>query len=443
MTRAIFSSNCWFEGKLQPATVVYSNGVITAVHRGKKDSEENFTETGDDVLMPGVIDAHVHVNEPGRTEWEGFDTATMAAAAGGITTIVDMPLNASPVTTSVSAFEKKLEATKGKLHVNCGFYGGIVPGNANELNGLIEKGVLGIKAFLTHSGIDEFPNVDKQDLSEGLQLMANRVPLLAHCELSDDDHWQLLHSHPKSYQAYLASRPRKWENDAVKMMIELCEAYGSAVHVVHVSSADALTLIKDAKAKGLLLTAETCPHYIFFDAEDIPDGNTLYKAAPPIREKTNNDKLKAALGNGVLDLLGSDHSPAPPSIKELESGDLEKAWGGIAGLQFLLNASWTALKKSMSLEAFIPLLTEAPAKMLRIADRKGKIAVGYDADLVVWSPEESAVIINEDILYKHKISPYVSRPLFGKIKQTIVNGETVFQEDKIIQKNKGKWVLRK
>jgi allantoinase len=443
MTRAIFSNHCWFEGLLQPATVVFSNGVITAVYKGRKGSAENFTDAGDDVLMPGVIDAHVHVNEPGRTEWEGFDTATMAAAAGGITTIVDMPLNASPVTTTVAAFQKKLASTQGKLHVNCGFYGGIVPGNTNELNGLIEKGVLGIKAFLTHSGIDEFPNVEERYLVTGMHVIADRVPLLAHCELSDSKHKEQLHANPESYKAYLLSRPKQWENDAVELMIRLCREIKSAVHIVHVSSSEALELIKDAKAENLLLTAETCPHYILFSAEDIPDGNPLYKAAPPIRGKSNNDQLKAALENGVLDLLGSDHSPAPPAIKELESGNLEKAWGGIAGLQFLLNASWTALRNTMSLETFIPLLTEAPAKMLRIADRKGKIAVGYDADLVIWSPEESTIIKNEDILYKHKISPYVSRPLSGKIKQTIVNGETVFQEDKIIQKNKGKWVLRK
>jgi allantoinase len=431
------------EGKLQPATVVYFNGKISAVHKGKKTGEENFTDAGDAVLMPGVIDAHVHVNEPGRTEWEGFDTATLAAAAGGITTIVDMPLNASPVTTSVSSFEKKLGATEGKLHVNCGFYGGIVPGNTNELNGLIEKGVLGIKAFLTHSGIDEFPNVSEKDLADGMRVIDNRVPLLAHCELSDGEHAGQLQLHPQSYQAYLSSRPKAWENEAVKLMIRLCAESGSAVHIVHVSSSEALPMIEEAKNKGIALTAETCPHYIFFNAEEIPDGNTLFKAAPPVREKANNEKLKAALVNGILDLVGSDHSPAPPAIKELDSGTLEKAWGGIAGLQFLLNASWTALKDSMELAQFIPLLTEAPANMLSIADRKGKITVGYDADFVLWAPEESGVIGTEDILYKHKISPYVSRTLYGKVKETIVNGETVYNGKVITQKNKGKWVLRK
>lgn len=443
MSKAIFSNRCWWEEKLQPATVVYSNGNITAVHKGKKKEEANFTDAGDDVLMPGVIDAHVHVNEPGRTEWEGFDTATMAAAAGGITTIVDMPLNARPVTTTVSSFEKKLRATEGKLHVNCGFYGGMVPGNADDLDGLIEAGVLGIKAFLTHSGIDEFPNVVEQELVKGMRVIADRVPLLAHCELSDGEHAQELHLHPKKYQAYLDSRPKVWENEAVKLMIRLCAETASAVHIVHVSSAEALPMIEEAKHKAILITAETCPHYIFFNAEEIPDGNTLFKAAPPIREKANNDQLKTALVNGVLDLIGSDHSPAPPAIKELETGNLEKAWGGIAGLQFLLNASWTALKNSMELSQFIPLLTEAPAKMLRIANRKGKIAVGYDADLVLWTPEEFSVIKAADILYKHKISPYVSRPLFGKVKETIVNGETVYNGKVITQKNKGKWVLRK
>jgi allantoinase len=443
MTSAIFSSNCWFEGKLQPATVVFSNGTITAVYKEKKTSEENFTDAGDDILMPGLIDAHVHVNEPGRTEWEGFDTATMAAAAGGITTIVDMPLNAKPVTTTQAGIIAKLLASEGKLNVNVGFYGGIVPGNLHQLQWLIRGGVLGIKAFLTHSGIDEFPNVNESELMAGLKIIKDQVPLLVHCELSDNEHADQLKKHPRSYRAWLESRPRSWENDAVELMIRLCMIYRSAIHIVHVSSAECLPMIARAKEQGLKFTAETCPHYLLFNAEDIPDGNTLFKAAPPIREKENNEQLIAALNAGVLDLLGSDHSPATPDIKELESGNLEKAWGGIAGLQFLLTASWTALRNTMSVEQFIPLLTEGPAEMLRIADQKGKIAVGYDADLVIWSPGESAVIKTEDIFYKHKISPYVSRQLFGKVKQTIVNGETVFHKDSIIQKNKGKWVLRK
>jgi allantoinase len=441
---AIYSKNCWLDGKLQEATVIFSQGIITECREGKHDDENDFTDAEDDVLMPGVIDAHVHVNEPGRTDWEGFDTATQAAAAGGITTIVDMPLNASPVTTTLEAFQKKLKATKGKLHVNCGFYGGLVPGNENEIQKLIDAGVLGIKAFLTHSGIDEFPDVGEGELTTAMKIMSGQnVPLLAHCELTDVLHGDALSANPKSYKAYFESRPKEWENEAVNLMIRLCGLYGTRVHIVHVSSGEALEQILIAKQKGFQLTAETCPHYIYFNAEEIPDGNTLYKSAPPVRERENNEKLKRALKTGVLDLIGSDHSPAPPVLKEIASGNLKKAWGGIAGLQFLLPASWTALRHIMQPETFIPLLTENPASMLGIADRKGKLAPGFDADLVIWSPDAVKSTNEAGIFHKHKISPYVSRELNGVVRKTFVNGELVYDNEKIINKNKGKWVLRK
>ena len=277
--------------------------------------------------MPGVIDAHVHINEPGRTEWEGFDTGTQAAAAGGITTIIDMPLNANPVTTTVIAFDEKIVASKSKLHVNVGFYGGLVPGNQNELEGLIQAGVLGIKCFLTHSGIDEFPNVGKKEIDAAMPIIAKYgLPLLVHCELESKQVDNQFSDFPNSYRYYLASRPKQWENDAVELMIKLCRKHNCKTHIVHVSSAEALASIKEAKEEGLLLTAETCPHYIYFSAEDIPDSNCLFKCAPPIREKENNDLLKAALKSGVLDFIATDHSPAPPDIKELTTGNLQKAW---------------------------------------------------------------------------------------------------------------------
>jgi allantoinase len=439
----IYSKNCWLDGKLQEATVIFSNGIITGCHKGRLAGNEIF-DAGEDILMPGVIDAHVHVNEPGRTDWEGFDSATLAAAAGGITTIVDMPLNASPVTTTFEAFQKKLEATKGKLHVNCGFYGGLVPGNENQIQKLVDAGVLGIKAFLTHSGIDEFPNVGENELVAAMKIMyGQNIPLLVHCELADNLHSDALSQHPKSYKAYLQSRPKEWENEAVNLMIRLCGLYGTHVHIVHVSSGDAIEQIAIAKQKGFQLTAETCPHYIYFNAEDIPDRNTLYKCAPPVREKENNERLKRALHNGILDLIGSDHSPAPPDLKELESGSLEKAWGGIAGLQFLLPASWTALRHHMAVETFIPLVTENPASMLGLFGRKGKLSAGYDADLTIWSPDAVKTTNEAGIFHKHKITPYVSRELNGVIRKTFVNGELVYDNEMIINKNKGKWVLRK
>lgn len=439
-TKHIYSTRCWVEEKLQPATISFNNGIITAIYFEKLDGAEDYDNA---IIMPGVIDVHVHVNEPGRTEWEGFDTATKAAAAGGTTTIVDMPLNASPVTTSINAFTQKLEASKNKLHVNTGFYGGFIPGNAGKMKELIDGGVLGIKCFLVHSGIDEFPNVTRKDLEKAMPLLAkNNVPLLAHCELIKENTTTDFTNNATSYQHYLQSRPKKWENDAIDLMIELCEKYDCPVHIVHVSSAEALSSIAAAKQKGLKLTAETCAHYIYFNAEEIPDGKCVYKCAPPIREKVNNDLLKTALKSGVLDFITTDHSPAPPAIKELESGNLQKAWGGIAGIQFLLPASWAALKNNLSLNEFIPLLTSNPAKFLKAENKKGRLAAGYDADIICWNPEEKFIPTEETVFFRHKISPYIGKELCGKVLRTIVNGETVFENNKTKNLNKGKWLLQ-
>ena len=440
-SKKIFSKRCWLDEKLQPATICIEGDIISAIHKEKIEGAE---DVGDDILMPGIIDAHVHINEPGRTEWEGFDTATKAAAAGGITTIVDMPLNASPVTTTVAAFHEKIEASKNKLHVNVGFYGGLIPGNGNDIDGLIKAGVLGVKCFLTHSGIDEFPNVGEKEINAAMPLIAKYdLPLLTHCELETTKVKNQFSDFPNSYRYYLASRPKQWENDAVELMIKLCRMHNCKTHIVHVSSAEALTQIEKAKAEGLPLTAETCPHYIYFNAEDITDSNCLYKCAPPIREKENNDLLKAALKNGILDFISTDHSPAPPDIKELSTGNLLKAWGGIAGLQFLLPAAWSSLKSCMSVEKFIPLLTEHPAKFLQVDDRKGKLAISYDADLTIWNPDEKYNVQATDIMHRYDCSPYVGENLFGTVKETIVNGITVYQDKKIIEEKWGRLILRK
>lgn len=416
------------------------NKYISAIHPYKIEDAE---DVGDFILMPGVIDAHVHINEPGRTAWEGFETATQAAAAGGITMIVDMPLNANPVTTTVTAFDEKILASKNKLHVHVGFYGGLIPGNQNNIEGLIQAGVLGIKCFLTHSGIDEFPNVGEKEMDAAMPVIAKYgLPLLVHCELYKKEVDNKFSDFPNSYRYYLASRPKRWENDAVDLMIKLCRKHNCRTHIVHVSSAEALIKIEQAKAEGLPLTAETCAHYIYFNAEDIPDSNCLFKCAPPIREKENNVQLKAALKNGVLDFITTDHSPAPPDIKELETGNLQKAWGGIAGLQFLLPAAWTAMKGSISLEKFIPLLTTHPAKFLQVEDKKGRIAVGYDADLVVWDPEEQFEVRPKDILHRYDCSPYNGQQLFGTIQQTMVGGVTVYRDKTIVQKQAGSLVLQ-
>jgi allantoinase len=320
------------------AFVLIENGVIAnVVEQLPQDFSCEVVDAGDKLLMAGVVDPHVHINEPGRTDWEGFDTATKAAIAGGITTLVDMPLNSSPVTTTVKAFEEKLkslaesaENAEGKLHCNIGFWGGVIPGNEKEIEPLIERGVLGFKAFLTHSGIDEFPNVTEDDLRKVMPLIAKHdLPLLVHCELESEVKSQK--SKVKtSYSDYLSSRPKKWEDDAIALMIRLCEEFNCRTHIVHLSSADSIEQIAKAKQKGLPLTVETAQHYLYFSSEEIVDAKCQFKCAPPIRERENNKKLWQALKDGIINFVATDHSPAPPEMKQLNTGDLMKAWGGIS-----------------------------------------------------------------------------------------------------------------
>ena len=340
--------------------------------------------------------------------------------------MIEMPLNASPVTTTVDALKLKLEAAKEKLHVNVGFYGGVVPGNIDDLDALLSAGVFGIKAFLTHSGIDEFPNVIEADLRKALPVLKKHdAKLLVHCELENANTQHVTRQHatdPRSYANYLASRPPRWETDAIALMIRLSEEFDVHVHIVHVSAAEALPLIRDAKKSGLCITAETCPHYLVFCAEEIPDGATEYKCAPPIRERANNELLWEALKDGTLDFVATDHSPAPPELKEAQSGDFMKAWGGIAGLQFLLPAFWTGAKeRGFTLEDVARLLCAHPAQFLGLKE-KGRIAPGCDADLVIWDPEASFVVKVEDIQHRHKLTPYLGLRLKGVLEQVQVQG---------------------
>ncbi|MBL4624367.1 MAG: allantoinase AllB [Flavobacteriales bacterium] len=366
MSISIYSKRVLLPGGLTEATVFIDNGKISAIEKGKIEKDGyQLDDCGSSVIMPGLIDSHVHINEPGRTEWEGFNTATQAAAAGGITTLVDMPLNSSPVSINGKAFRQKLDASNGKLHVNCGFWGGLVPENIDDLDELLNAGVLGIKAFLTHSGIDEFPNVTEADLRKAIPILKKHdALLLVHCEL-DSPHadQQLLENSPTSYKAYLASRPKEWEDKAIALMIKLCEEYKVRTHIVHLSSANSIEQLKTAKAKGLPISVETCTHYLYFNAEDIRDGATEYKCAPPIREKENNEQLWQALKDGLIEFVVTDHSPAPPELKELESGNFKKAWGGIAGLQFSLPAFWTQAKeRNFSIENVADLMSLNVAK---------------------------------------------------------------------------------
>lgn len=414
---------------LQEAAIVVTEGIITAVADARQlTPSTQDIDVGELVVLPGLVDPHVHINEPGRTAWEGFETATRAAAAGGVTTLVDMPLNSSPVTTSVQALERKLQATKGTLHVDVGFHAGLVPHNAIDMRALLASGVLGVKAFMIDSGIDEFPATSEADFRTAMPAIAESgLPLLVHAELQTSLPTSRT-TNPQSYLDYLHSRPRQWENEAVALMIRLCREYRCRVHIVHVSSSEAISLLYDAKAAGLPITAETCPHYLYFSSEEIPDGDTRFKCAPPIREKENNDKLWEALREGVLDFIASDHSPCPPELKLLNEGDFTNAWGGISSLQFGLAILWTeARKRGAQIADVGRWMSTHPANFVGLSHRKGQIAEGFDADFVVWNPEESFLVEQSMIHHRHKLTPYEGRTLFGKVHATYLRGEKIFE----------------
>ena len=424
--------------------LIVKDGKITEIDEFLPGDFDGEIEMAKDLfIMPGLIDPHVHINEPGRTQWEGFETATTAAAASGITLLVDMPLNSSPVTTNVTNFKLKLEAAKDKLNVNVGFWGGVIPGNRNELDDLLKSGVLGLKAFLTHSGIDDFPNTEKADLKNALQIIKkyNR-PLLVHCELTEDHPGIAEHkNNPNDYMSYLRSRPKEWENKAIAMMIDLCRETEAHVHIVHLSSAEALPMIANAKAEGLNLTVETAQHYLTLNAEDIPNGETIYKCAPPIRERENNNKLWDALKSGLIDFVATDHSPAPPDLKEISSGDLSKAWGGIAGLQFALCSLWTeAKRRNFSVEDIAKWLSGSPAEFLKLSN-KGKLESGADADFFIWDPEGSTIFSSEEIHHRHKVSPYAGKQFAGKVHKTFLNGELIYEHNMLVNTHKGSVLL--
>ena len=392
------------------------------------------------VISPGIVDTHVHVNEPGRTEWEGFDTATRAAAAGGVTTIVDMPLNAVPATTTVEALEAKRRTARGRVHVDVAFWGGVVPGNAGELDALVDAGVRGFKCFLVPSGVDEFPAVAEADLRAALPILARRdVPLLVHAEdpaclvtsVASVTH-PTYPTHPtyqahqvyQAYETYLATRPPQAERNAIRLMIRLSREFDVHVHIVHVACAEGVDEIARAKADGVRITAETCPHYLTFAAGEVRDGATEFKCAPPIRDAAHRDALRRGLRSGALDLVATDHSPAPPSMKC--AGDFMKAWGGIASLELSLAAVWSSAATDVREAA--TWMSEAPAALAGLAARKGRIAAGFDADLVVWDPDAERTVDPARLQQRHKLTPYAGRALRGVVRATYLRGERVWDD---------------
>jgi allantoinase len=444
--RALRSRRVVTPSGVRPATLIIDRETIARIDSYDLDLEgADAIDAGNDVVMPGVVDAHVHVNEPGRTEWEGFEHATRAAAAGGVTTIVDMPLNSIPATTDHAAFQQKQEAARGRLAIDVGFWGGVVPGNAHAIEWLWVAGVLGFKCFLVPSGVPEFQHVTEEDLDQALSVLARLgAPLLVHAELPG--HIASVPSAAgaqRSYGAYLASRPMEAERAAIDLMIRLAEHHRARVHIVHVSSAEGAQRIHDAKGRGVRITGETCPHYLTFESGEIADGATVFKCAPPIRDQSARAALWDALDCGALDLVASDHSPAPPSMKALDSGDFMSAWGGIASLQLLLPAVWTGARANgMSLDCIANWLAARPAALAGLAGRKGSFTPGADADIVVWDPDDSFVVDPRRLFHRHPLTPYAGRRLHGVVHQTWLRGEVVYDGRRHLRTDAGHIIVR-
>ena len=428
------------QGIVDAAVVIEDERIVAVKPVSEVAAGIEIEDLGELALLPGLIDAHTHINEPGRTEWEGFATATRAAAAGGFTTLVDMPLNCLPETTDVEALELKREAAKGQCLVDYALWGGCVDGNQEELEPLALAGVPGFKSFLIYPGCDGFTAIDRENLERALPHIARTgLPLLVHAELEPSINAAFAQLEAsgadwRKYETYLASRPDQSEIEAIEMLIELCRKYQFRLHIVHLSTAQALPMIAAAKREGLSITAEACPHHLHCVAEEIPDGATLFKCTPPIRSRANRELLWKALEDGTIDLIATDHSPCPPSMKRLEAngpgeegGRFDQAWGGIASLSTAISVIWTeAQQRGYSLAQFAEWTSAAPARLAGIALEVGSIEPGKHANLVAFDPEASRVITADALHYRHRISPYMGETLRGEVRRTWLRGECVY-----------------
>ncbi|GAA3077354.1 allantoinase AllB [Streptomyces goshikiensis] len=399
-------------------------GKITAVlaHDAEVPAGARLEDFGDDVLLPGLVDTHVHVNDPGRTEWEGFWTATRAAAAGGITTILDMPLNSLPPTTTVDHLRIKQDVARTKAHVDVGFWGGALPDNVKDLRPLHDAGVYGFKCFLSPSGVEEFPQLDQERLATSLaEITGFGGLLIVHAE--DPHHLESAPQNPgPKYADFLASRPRDAENTAIQNLIDQARRMNARVHVLHLSSSDALPLIAAAKAEGVRITVESCPHFLTLTAEEVPDGATEFKCCPPIREAANQDLLWDALADGTIDCVVSDHSP---STADLKTGDFATAWGGISSLQLGLPAIWTeARRRGRTLEDVVRWMSAAPAALAGL-DAKGAIEAGRDADFAVLAPDETFTVDPAELHHRNQVTAYAGKTLYGVVKSTWLRGTRI------------------
>ncbi|RPK36137.1 Allantoinase [Streptomyces sp. ADI91-18] len=411
-------------GGTRAASVAVAAGKITAVlaHDAEVPAGARLEDFGDDVLLPGLVDTHVHVNDPGRTEWEGFWTATRAAAAGGITTILDMPLNSLPPTTTVDHLRIKQDVARAKAHVDVGFWGGALPDNVKDLRPLHDAGVYGFKCFLSPSGVEEFPQLDQERLATSLaEITGFGGLLIVHAE--DPHHLESAPQNPgPKYADFLASRPRDAENTAIQNLIDQARRLNARVHVLHLSSSDALPLIAAAKAEGVRITVESCPHFLTLTAEEVPDGATEFKCCPPIREAANQDLLWDALADGTIDCVVSDHSP---STADLKTGDFATAWGGISSLQLGLPAIWTeARRRGRTLEDVVRWMSAAPAALAGL-DAKGAIEAGRDADFAVLAPDETFTVDPAELHHRNQVTAYAGKTLYGVVKSTWLRGTRI------------------
>jgi allantoinase len=428
MIQAFVSNRVVTPEGVRPAAVVVEQGRIVSVREPRAAPPDALQhQCGDLVVLPGLVDSHVHINEPGRTEWEGFATATRAAAAGGYTTLVDMPLNCLPETTTVAALDAKRSAAEGQCRVDWAAWGGLTGLNLEHLTPLAEAGVAGFKCFLVNPGIEGFAMIDKQDLEAALPTLARTgLPLLVHAESAehmvpgnDEDDWE-------QYATYLRSRPDQSELAAIRVLIGLCRKYRFRLHIVHLATSLALEELASARAEGLPISVETCPHYLHFSAEEIPAGGTLFKCAPPIRSRANREGLWQGLRNGIIDLIATDHSPCPPSMKH---GDFRQSWGGIASLSVAISVIWTEMmERGLPLEDLVRWMSAEPAKLAGLEERKGAIAAGWDADLVVFDPAQEFTLSADSLHYRHLVSPYLGEKLHGKVKATFVRGVAAYQD---------------
>jgi allantoinase len=429
-------------GGTRAASVHVRDGRIVGI------APHNYTPTGVRVLdagewmlLPGLVDTHVHMNDPGRADWEGADHATRAAAAGGVTTLVDMPLNGIPPTTTLAGLRAKRAALAGRCHVDVAFWGGIVPGNSAELPALAKAGVLGFKCFLCPSGVDEFACVTQDDLREALSILSRlKLPLLVHAELPDalrdPDR-----SNPRAYRTWLDSRPPEAEVRAIERLIALAEEFRVRVHIVHLASADAIPRLREARTRGVRVTVETCPHYLMFAAEDVPDGATAFKCAPPIRSREHRERLWDALAAGDIDLVATDHSPAPVVQKHLDDGDFLAAWGGIASLQLGLSVVWTAARpRAIPIERVVGWMAAAPAELAGLSKSKGAIAIGADADMIVWDPDAEWTVDPTQLFHRHPVTPYAGLTLRGRVRKTLLRGEVVFDDGEVLLGASGRMI---